>query len=260
MSNSDGEARSLGDLRQEIDAIDDALCGLLERRFDAVERIRAAKLQTGQPVGSPIRPAREAEILRRLLLRPKSRVPNELKLRLWRAIMCAATLNQSHVSVHLSKDLYENPEVRIMARDYFGAIPVIPHDSVPKALALLRAQPGDLCLVGRPVDWREIGENLSIVGSLPAWRRTSAPHLFVIGQAASEPSGDDETILIGPADGVELPLGEVKWKFRDGSHGVWGLRGFLDLEREPLLSLVQANSSLGLRIAGRYPSPLEVSA
>jgi chorismate mutase len=260
MNNSDGQARSLGDLRQEIDAIDDALCGLLERRFEAVERIRAAKLQAGQPLGSPIRPAREAEILRRLLRRPRSRVANELKVRLWRAIMSAATLNQSPVSLHVSQDVFENAAARIMVRDFFGAIPVIPHATGPKALAELLARPCDLCLAGRSVDWSAIGATLSVVGCLPAWQRAGAPDLFIIGQGMSEPSGDDETVLVGPADGVNLSGVEIKWEFREGRHAVWGLRGFLVPDREPLLSLMQANSALGLRIAGRYPGPLEVSA
>ena len=41
--------------RIEIDAIDDEVCSLLERRFAAVELVRSVKSEQGQ--GSPIRPA-----------------------------------------------------------------------------------------------------------------------------------------------------------------------------------------------------------
>ncbi|MEN9499161.1 MAG: hypothetical protein RIS83_980, partial [Pseudomonadota bacterium] len=52
-------------LRAEIDALDDAMHDLLMRRAAVVARMAASRAKTGG--GSPLRPGREAAVLRRLL-------------------------------------------------------------------------------------------------------------------------------------------------------------------------------------------------
>ena len=57
------DAPSLDSLRQEIDAIDGDLHGLIRRRADLVDRIAAAK----PPGGLALRPGREAQVMRQRL-------------------------------------------------------------------------------------------------------------------------------------------------------------------------------------------------
>src|SRR5262245_23985308 len=59
---------NLAALRQQIDAIDQQMHDLLMRRTEAVLGIAAAKRESGEAV---LRPAREAQVLRRLLARHK---------------------------------------------------------------------------------------------------------------------------------------------------------------------------------------------
>src|SRR5207248_152828 len=66
------ETPSLAELRREIDRIDQAMHGLLMERGEIIDRLIAAK-QT-QETGSAFRPAREAEMMRRLVERPGIRV------------------------------------------------------------------------------------------------------------------------------------------------------------------------------------------
>ncbi|MFM7416430.1 MAG: chorismate mutase, partial [Alphaproteobacteria bacterium] len=54
-------------LRAEIDALDDAMHDLLMRRAGVVARMAASRAKVG--AGSPLRPGREAAVLRRLLAR-----------------------------------------------------------------------------------------------------------------------------------------------------------------------------------------------
>ena len=61
-------AGALDRIREEIDAIDDAMLALLAKRFAAVEEVKRIKAASGAIAQSPIRPAREAAILRRLVL------------------------------------------------------------------------------------------------------------------------------------------------------------------------------------------------
>jgi chorismate mutase len=58
---------SLSDLRREIDHIDEAMHRLLMERGDIIDRLIAVK--GTQESGSAFRPAREAEMMRRLVER-----------------------------------------------------------------------------------------------------------------------------------------------------------------------------------------------
>jgi chorismate mutase len=98
MSAPDSE---LEDIRREIDAIDDGLMTLLQRRFVASEHVRVIKSKTGALAGSPFRPAREAAIMRRLLTRSGGLLPAELMVRLWRVILTGSTLSQAPVTIHV---------------------------------------------------------------------------------------------------------------------------------------------------------------
>ena len=124
MDTPDAEDAALDDIRREIDAIDDRLLDLLTRRFEAVGRVGAAKSHNGGNAASPIRPAREAAILRPLLNRAESPVPAELTVRLWRAIISAATQNQAPVAIHVTKRLNSSIGLRLRMRDYFCTMPV----------------------------------------------------------------------------------------------------------------------------------------
>ena len=124
MSEPAGSDLELEDIRREMDAIDDGLVNLLERRFAATEHVRAIKSKNGGLGGSAFRPAREAAILRRLLSRPESLVPPELLVRLWRNILARSAQNQADITVHISKKLNASMGLRLRIRDYFGTLPV----------------------------------------------------------------------------------------------------------------------------------------
>ena len=63
---------SLIALRSEIDRLDDALLALLLERADVVARLAASR---SKGAGPPLRPGREALILRRLLTGIRGRCP-----------------------------------------------------------------------------------------------------------------------------------------------------------------------------------------
>ena len=64
---------SLATLRQEIDSIDEQVHRLLMQRGEIIDRLIAVK-QT-QEVGSAFRPAREADMMRRLVQRHRGILP-----------------------------------------------------------------------------------------------------------------------------------------------------------------------------------------
>src|SRR5438045_9400942 len=91
-------ASSLADLRREIDRIDEAMHGLLMERGDIIDRLIAVK-QT-QESGSAFRPAREAEMMRRLADRHAGILPLDTAEGIWRVIIATFTYVQAPFSVH----------------------------------------------------------------------------------------------------------------------------------------------------------------
>src|SRR5688572_16162766 len=112
-------AGPLDRIREDIDEIDDAMLALLARRFAAVEEVKRIKSASGAISQSPIRPAREAAILRRLVAAKPDVVPAELRVRLWRAIISASTLMQAPVRIHVSTGLFDSVTAQLVLRDHF---------------------------------------------------------------------------------------------------------------------------------------------
>src|SRR2546423_9440101 len=95
---SRSQTPSLADLRREIDRIDAAMHGLLMERGEIIDRLIAVK-QT-QETGSAFRPAREADMMRRLVDRHKGILPLDTVESIWRVIIAPVTYVQPPVSVH----------------------------------------------------------------------------------------------------------------------------------------------------------------
>src|SRR5258706_13195878 len=83
------EIPSLPELRREIDRIDEAMHELLMERGEIIDRLIAAK-QT-QETGSAFRPAREAEMMRRLAYRHKGILPLDTVERIWPGVISTVT-------------------------------------------------------------------------------------------------------------------------------------------------------------------------
>ena len=84
-------AATLEDLRTEIDAIDNELLALLERRIAIGRRVADAK---GASSGPFLRPGREAIILRRLVAAATGDVDIAVIERVWREILAANLARQ----------------------------------------------------------------------------------------------------------------------------------------------------------------------
>ena len=105
----------LAALREEINGIDDQVHELLMRRAAIAAHVRDSK--QGGPVW---RPAREAQILRRLIARHEGPFPRATIVQIWREIVSAMVRLQGEfaVAVYATEN---NRLCRDMARDHFGA-------------------------------------------------------------------------------------------------------------------------------------------
>jgi chorismate mutase len=256
-------AGALDHIREEIDAIDDAMLALLAKRFAAVEEVKRIKAASGAIAQSPIRPAREAAILRRLIEAKPDTVPSDLKLRLWRAIISASTLMQAPVRIHLGKGLFDSVAARLMLRDHFGSTPLAEHPGEAQALAALAGHPGDVAVIALDSSWLDPyldgrAGQARVIATLPQLAGGAVPKMLVFGSAAPEPTGADETLLVTsgqlPRDFAPAPL----WQMRLGNRHLASLPGFLSETSQPLIGLMRSNVPLALMVLGRYPSPIEV--
>ncbi len=145
MSQSPPAPPSLEVLRKEIDAIDAQVHSLLMARGDIIDRLIQVK-QT-QEVGSAFRPAREADMMRRLVERHRGILPLDTVESIWRVIISTFTYGQAPFSVHADVSLGESA-MRDSARFHFGfTVPYVSHFSAPAAVEAVAKSKGDLALV-----------------------------------------------------------------------------------------------------------------
>src|ERR1700740_1473525 len=136
---------SLSEVRQEIDRIDEGMHQLLMARGDIIDRLIQVK-QT-QEVGSAFRPAREADMMRRLVQRHRGILPLDTVESIWRVIISTFTYVQAPFSVHADISVSE-PAMRDSARFHFGfTVPYLSHFSATAAVDAVALSKGDLALV-----------------------------------------------------------------------------------------------------------------
>src|SRR5947207_1616172 len=136
---------SLEDLRREIDRIDEAMHRLLMERGEIIDRLIAVKQI--QETGSAFRPAREADMMRRLVERHKGILPLDTAESIWRVIIATFTYVQAPFSVHADLSAGE-AAIRDSARFHFGfTVPFVTHMGASGVVAAVAASRGDIGLV-----------------------------------------------------------------------------------------------------------------
>ena len=190
------DAPSLADLRKEIDRIDEAMHELLIERGEIIDRLIAVK--RSQDTGtSAFRPAREAEMMRRLVKRHKGILPLDTVESIWRVIIATFTYVQAPFSVHA--DLSAGDALmRDSARFHFGfTVPFVPHMGAAGVVAAVSDSKGDLGLfpafdVASAGSWwsaLEFDAAPKIIARLPFVERPDHPAalpVFVLSRVAPD--------------------------------------------------------------------------
>jgi chorismate mutase len=171
----------LAELRREIDRIDEAMHGLLLERGEIIGRLIKAKHTTES--GSAFRPAREADMMRRLVERHRGILPLDTAESIWRVIIATFTYVQAPFRVHADLSAGE-PAMRDCERFHFGfTVPLVGHMGPAGVLAAIADAPGDLGLVpvqgtvGGGVWWSALEDAMApkIIARLPFVERQDHP-------------------------------------------------------------------------------------
>src|SRR3979490_2193427 len=193
--SSQPQIPSLADLRQGSDRIDETMHGLLMERGEIIDRLIAVK-QT-QETASAFRPAREADMMRRLVDRHKGILPLDTVESIWRVIISTFTYVQAPFSVHADLSAGD-AAMRDSARFHFGfTVPFVPHLGAASVVAAVSASKGDLGLVpafgiaGTGAWWNalEFDTAPKIIARLPFVDRADHPAaapVFVVSRAAAD--------------------------------------------------------------------------
>jgi len=200
MSKSPGKSPrkappSLADLRREIDRIDASMHELLIERGEIIDQLIAVKKT--EETGSAFRPAREAEMMRRLVRRHHGSLPFDTAESIWRVIISTFTYVQAPFSVHA--DLSAGDALmRDSARFHFGfTVPFVAHMGAATVVEAVTTSKGDLGLVpafaipGGGPWWTalEFASAPKIIARLPFVERADHPAalpVFVISRVAAD--------------------------------------------------------------------------
>ena len=196
----------LEELRRRLDAIDDRLQDLLIERLEIVSRVAAEKRNGSVPSHVP---AREAEILRRLVARQGHAFPVGPLIRIWRELLGATTRAQGPFAIGAYAPQAETA-VWDLARDHYGSYaPMTPYQSTLQVIRAVTDRRVAVGVLPMPQDgdsdpwWVHLlspdADAPRVIGRLPFGPRGNARpttgDALAIGYGAQQASDSDRTLL-----------------------------------------------------------------
>ena len=193
-------------LRRRLDEIDDQLQDLLIDRAAIVSQVAASKKDDNQPA---LQPAREAQIIRRLVGRHHGAFPIANIIRMWREMLAATVALQSPFSVAVFAPS-NRPGYWDLARDHFGSnTPMTAHDAVDQVIFAVSGGAGAVGVLPLPQPdetepwWPYLlsaaEDPLQVVARLPFGApgnaRTGGTEALAISSSRQQESGLDRTLI-----------------------------------------------------------------
>ena len=257
---------SLAAVRARIDEVDTALLALVEERAELAKAVAAAKAAQGDAGRFGLRPAREAQVLRRLLAQPRKAAGTALVVRIWRELMGDNLAKQGpfQLTAWGGVDLARTVE---LARLRFGVAPPLRHAASPEeALAAAKAEGGvGVLALARDSAWwgRLLAEpRIRVFAALPCLKAWGPMAALAVADVPIEPSGADETFWVtdaeGPAEQIVQALakdGVAACQLQtSGGLTLFKLLGFYQAS-DPRLARAPGKLS---GVIGAAPAPLDV--
>lgn len=258
---------TLDEVRARIDAIDAELLRLLDERAGMPRHVAAAKAAAGGADTFGLRPARETQLIRDLLAKPRASATPTLIVRLWRELIGDSLAQQGpfQIAVWGGRDPSRTFE---LARLRFGTAPPARLIDEPAAvIAQARQVTGSVGVLALTHDnawWgRLLAEpKVKVFAALPCLAAWGPMGALAVADVAVEPTGNDRTFWVtdapGPGPAIEEHLS------RDGvaatllaEHGglkLFVLSGFYQPGDE---RLARAPGQLS-GVIGAAPAPFDV--
>lgn len=204
----------LAKFRHKIDEIDEKIIQLLKERIEIVKQVGEFKKKT-TTVPCPIRPRREAEMVRRIVEKFRvSDFPSSAAAAIWRIIIGASTGREANLTLSVLAGENDN-NLYWLAREYFGpASPIIKQPHINRIIGDVLDGKAAVGIVPflRSADtnnwWTVLmqpGANTpKIFAHVPLIYTDipgkAIPSALAIAKLIPEPSGDDMSLIVIEAD------------------------------------------------------------
>ncbi|MBT4906569.1 MAG: chorismate mutase [Rhodospirillaceae bacterium] len=272
----------LAALRREIDSIDEQLHDLLMRRGEVVSEIGRRKTVDGQVT---FRPAREAQLLHRLLARHQGDLSHASIVRLWREIIAASIRIQGQLTVGYCPIEGHGSALRL-ANGHFGFdTPTVRFESASHVVSAVHRGEVSVGLVPLPEAadtpgwWADVRDatDVYVVARLPWFDDTAAGAgasvgASVLARGIPEESGDDHSLLMFtcPKPVSRARVGEVcgtngleitAQAVTDDPHAagerihIVELDGFIDADDDRTQAVAVTLEASNVRLLGAFARP-----
>jgi chorismate mutase len=203
---SEGDARTLTQLRKKIDAIDADMHQLLIKRGAIIDALIKTK-GTSRP-GAAFRPGREADMMRRIVERHKGELPLATVEHIWREIITTFTRMQAGFGVTIDTSV-DADRMRDLARFTFGFSVKLKPAASPGAVVTAVSGANDLGIIARAARgawWRGLvgAKAPKIMALLPFIASKGRPAdlpAFVIAPPLADPTPFDINVFAITVDG-----------------------------------------------------------
>jgi chorismate mutase len=193
---------SLDEVRARIDAVDAELLRLIDERAALAQAVQQAKREAGNDGTFGLRPARESQVVRRLLDMPRQAADPGLIVRIWRELMGHNLNRQGAFHVAAWGGRTGAARITELARQRFGQSVYLRMVDKPEMLLSEAKTLGGVgvgLLTPDSAWWARllVEPKLSAFAVLPCLAAWGAPEALAVAEVAVEPSGaNDETLWV----------------------------------------------------------------
>jgi chorismate mutase len=257
----------LAQLRREIDAVDDRILELLLQRFALGQSVAEAKRNL--PPAPNMRPAREAEILRRLAARWRGPAPVSTMAAIWRHIISSVLGLQGRFTVHLTEE--DRRITPALAANHFSAgAQFQTHRTYEHALTEVSQDLQSIAILALPAGqppspwWSGLHHGpLRVVARLPFLEPVS-DRAYVVALQEPAPSGDDISLAWISGGGrpwadVQAAAPDLRLLASDGDRYLAEGDGFWDQRDTAARRSTFQTMNLDFQTVGAFARPLQIS-
>lgn len=199
----DAERPTLEAVRARIDAIDAELLALVDERAQLAHSVAAAKQAAGDAGKLGIRSAREAQVIRTALARPRDVASNAVVVRIWRELIGESLRIQGPFNINVWGGANTARTVEL-ARLRFGGGAPMRMSPTPEAALAAAHEPGGVAVLAIEASarwWSRmlVEPKLNIFATMPCLSAWGPPGALAVAEVDVEPSGADETYWITDA-------------------------------------------------------------
>jgi chorismate mutase / prephenate dehydratase len=223
----DSNQNQLLQLRKSIDEIDNQIINLLNQRMQVVSDVKDYKNSINETFF--IKSAREADMIKNLLLKADKSIPQSTIVNIWRKIITSSNdfEQKLNITIHNPNQI---ADYKYLVKEYYGDfVPLTFHDSVNNVVGDIESGKAQIGIFALPDDkhqnehwWINLANNQSgikIFAKIP-FIGESLHQLVAVAKKEPEQSDNDCTLLSIELDKefsryqLEEALEKVGWKFK----------------------------------------------